>query len=251
MSSWAGRRKLFIGGVTAIIILGAVGFSAYKFFYVAPTCFDGFKNGDETGLDCGGSCERLCPSEFLAPRVSWTTFEQLAPGLYNIAAYVVNPNAEGEAYGVPFNVILYDKEGVQIAQTTGSVHIPPNRNTLAFVGPLNVGKRIPYRAFFEFSASPDWIKSVDRLKTIAPGEKNYTEDANTSSLLVTLKNISVTPLGKMSVYAILSDVNSNIIGFSKTIVDGIDGKSTALAPFTWPKSHDGKVISIEVLPVAE
>lgn len=28
---------------------------------LAPTCFDGAMNGDETGIDCGGSCPSACP----------------------------------------------------------------------------------------------------------------------------------------------------------------------------------------------
>ncbi|WP_437836422.1 hypothetical protein [Sorangium sp. So ce1153] len=27
----------------------------------APTCDDGVKNGDETGVDCSGGCPRRCP----------------------------------------------------------------------------------------------------------------------------------------------------------------------------------------------
>ncbi|MFK7781718.1 ASPIC/UnbV domain-containing protein, partial [Psychroserpens sp.] len=27
-----------------------------------PTCFDGIQNGDETGIDCGGSCPDVCPT---------------------------------------------------------------------------------------------------------------------------------------------------------------------------------------------
>jgi hypothetical protein len=29
-----------------------------------PTCDDGFQNGDETGVDCGGSCPNVCPTCF-------------------------------------------------------------------------------------------------------------------------------------------------------------------------------------------
>ncbi|PHJ24936.1 sushi domain (scr repeat) domain-containing protein [Cystoisospora suis] len=29
-----------------------------------PSCFDGIRNGDETGVDCGGSCTQVCPSCF-------------------------------------------------------------------------------------------------------------------------------------------------------------------------------------------
>jgi len=37
-----------------------------QFLYIletepAPTCTDGYQNGDETGVDCGGSCPDICP----------------------------------------------------------------------------------------------------------------------------------------------------------------------------------------------
>ncbi|KEP64201.1 UNVERIFIED_CONTAM: sushi domain (scr repeat) domain-containing protein [Hammondia hammondi] len=34
------------------------------FSCVKPTCSDGARNGDETGVDCGGSCPQACPSCF-------------------------------------------------------------------------------------------------------------------------------------------------------------------------------------------
>jgi len=251
MSSWSSKRRLAYGGTLAVIVLAIIGYIVFSFFYKAPTCFDGIKNGNETGVDCGGSCQRLCPSAFLAPSVPWTSFEEQAPGFYNAAAYIVNPNNTGKAVSVPFHVVLYDSSGQEITDTPGFVSIPPHRNTLAFLNSISVGQKIPYRAFFEFTSSPNWQKSSDSLAALAIGDKRYTEDSSGSSLLVTLKNMAVAPLGKMSVYVVLSDINSNIIGFSKTIVDGISGLSYVQAPFTWPTNRHGKVISIEVLPVAE
>jgi len=223
--------------------------------YEAPTCFDRIQNGNEHGIDCGGSCERLCPSAFLAPSVAWTSYEALAIGYYNAAAYIINPNPEGEALNVPYRIVLYDVNGEQIIDMPGTVDIPPHRNTLAFLGPIPVGKRVATKAFFEFTCGDRcmeyWRKKSDTLATLSIGEKNYTEEGSGSSLLVTLKNTVVKPIGRMSVYAILSDARSNIVGFSKTIVDGIAGLGVVQPAFTWPINRQGKVISIEVLPVAE
>jgi len=234
-----------------VITLAVVGYIVFSFVYKAPTCFDGLRNGNETGVDCGGSCQRLCPSAFVSPSVSWTSFEELAPGLYNASAYIVNHNDTVEAIGVPFHIVLYDSSGQEIVDVPGTVHIPPHRNTLAFISSIPVGQKVPYRAFFEFTGTPDWKKRSDTLTSLAIGNKKYTEDVSGSSLMVTLKNTAVAPLGKMSVYVILSDINANIIGFSKTIVDGIAGLGSVQAPFTWQENRRGKVISIEVLPVAE
>lgn len=251
MSSWSRRRKSIYAFIVAVVLLGAIGLPAFLHFYKAPTCFDGLKNGNERGIDCGGGCERLCQSSFLPPSVAWARFAQVAPNLYNVAAYIVNPNVAGEADSVPYHLALYDDRGILITDTTGTVTLPPHRNTLAFQGSVSTGKRVPAKALFEFTAPPDWYKQADTLSSLTIGDKKYGEDAGGASLLVTLGNASVSPIGRLTVYAALYDKDGNALGFSKTIVDGIPGKRTATAPFTWPQGFSGKVISIEVLPVAE
>jgi len=34
-----------------------------NYSFTVTSCFDGSKNGDETGVDCGGSCSLVCPAE--------------------------------------------------------------------------------------------------------------------------------------------------------------------------------------------
>lgn len=48
----ANSRVLFDMGAAA----GFVGIDNVSLMVVTPTCSDGVKNGDETGIDCGGSC---------------------------------------------------------------------------------------------------------------------------------------------------------------------------------------------------
>ncbi len=251
MTSWSQRRKLIYGGIAALVVCAAIFLLAFFFFYKAPTCFDGVRNGNEQGVDCGGSCQRLCPSAFLAPSVSWTRLEQVAPGLYNVAAYVINPNPTAGAALVPYHVILYDDQGVEITEYDGTMTLPPHRNALAFNGAVSTGKRIPSRALFELTAAPNWLSEADPLAALSVGDKTYSEDASGASLSVVLKDTAVDPVGRTSVYAVLYDKDGNALGFSKTILDGIPAYGSAVAPFTWPSSFGGAVISIEVLPVAE
>jgi hypothetical protein len=234
-----------------VIFLAVSGLIGFKVFYKAPSCFDGIQNGDEQGIDCGGSCQRLCASAFLPPVVSWSRLENVAPGLYNVATYIINPNAKAGSAPVPYRVILYDKDGVEITEYTGTIGLPPQRNTLAFRGAVSTGKRIPARVLFEFAQAPDWKVQTDPLKAISIGKKDYSEDSTGASLIVELDNKAVDQIGPTDVYAVLYDKDGNAIGFSKTVIDGITGYAAATAPFTWPTSFDGKVISIEVLPVAE
>ncbi len=251
MSSWSQRRKSVYALIVAVVVIGGIGVPAFYFFYKAPTCNDGIQNGSEKGVDCGGRCERLCQGAFYQPAVGWTRFEQVAPGLYNLAAYIENRNTTGEAKNVPYKFTLYDDRGVIISDTSGMVTLPPHRNTIAFKGAVNLSKRIPAKALFEFTEAPDWYQKPDSLAAIAVGEKKYEEDDQGSSLTVSMKNTSVYKLKNISVYVVLYDAEGNALGFSKTILDEIPPQGSAIAPFTWPINRHGRVISIEVLPVVE
>lgn len=251
MSSWSKRRRTLYATVVVVFLVGAVIVPTFLIFYHAPTCTDGKQNGSETGVDCGGSCQRLCQSSFLPAKIGWTRFEEVAPSLYNVAAYIVNPNTEGEAIDAPYRMTLYDARGVPITETMGTVTIPPHRNTLAFQGAVSVGKRIPAQALFEFIGAPNWHKRVDPLSRLTTGETKYTEDAAGSSLTVELTNTDVQPLSGLAVYVVLYDAEENAIGFSKTVLDEIPPQGKTIAPFTWQINRGGKVISIKVFPVVE
>lgn len=252
MSAWSQKRKFTYVSIIVIFIIVVIGIPTFLWLYKAPTCTDRIQNGNEQGVDCGGSCPRLCASAFLTPSVAWTRFEKVTDGLYNVSAYIVNPNIDAGANNVPYHIALYDKEGVLIVDKTGFMTIPPHRNSLAFLPAVSTGKRVPAKALFEFAAIPNWRKKQDTLTKLIIKDKKYIEENYGSSLSVTLENPTVNPIGKMSVFAVLYDKDGNAIGFSKTIIDTIKPKSSVLAPFTWPivRGKD-RVISIEVLPVAE
>jgi len=253
MSSWSQRRKrLYISVIVVVIAVPAV-FLAYHSFYTAPTCFDGLMNGTEQGIDCGGACQKLCASAFLPPRFDWARFEKVAPGLYNLAAYIENPNGGAGARNVPFHMTLYDSRGVKIADVPGTVTLPPHRNTLAFLPAVRVGENIPVATSFEFkfTSTPDWQKEADPLKNLVITDKQFVDDGAGSSLEVTLMNNNVKPIARFNVYVVLYDKDKNAVGFSKTVIDGMAGNAVTQAPFTWSNNHGGSVISQEILPVAE
>jgi len=251
MATWSTRRKFIYGGslvaVGSAIIFGIF----FSLFYKAPTCNDGIKNGKEQDVDCGGTCIKLCQSAFLPARIEWggAKFEKVADGLYNAASYVVNPNTNGAALQVPYKFSLYDNQGILIAEREGVLAIPAHRNTLAFESAISTGKRIPVKATFEFLRTPQWFKSHDTLDGLAVIEKKYNEDEKSSSLEVMLENRNLTAYKKIIVNVVLYDINGNAIGFSRTNIDEIaPNGGREMAPFTWPMSRGGRVVSVEVLP---
>ena len=249
--SWSSNRKTLYFIIVLFVIIVLIALPIFFLVYKAPTCFDGKRNGNETGVDCGGSCSRLCASAFLPASVSWSRYEEIAPSLYNLAAYIINPNPEGEAKNVPFKFSLYDNHGIPIEEYTGYVDLPPHRNSLAFIGAINVKNRKIGKVTFEFTDAPQWRKRVDPLSSLVISAKDYSEDESGSSLMVGLKNTGSSPINKITVFAVLFGGDGNALGFSKTVVDGIYSGQTTTAPFTWPIDRKGEVVSIEIIPVAE
>jgi len=252
MASWSSRRRTAYGTLAVVILAAAIGVPAFLFFYKAPTCSDGIQNGDEQGIDCGGSCTRLCMSAFLPlPSPSWVRFVPAGPGIYNLAAYIVNPNPQAGALAMPYSFELLDNQGITLGTATGKADIPAGRNSLVFVSAIGTGPQTPVRATFRFMTDPAWYVGADPIASLLVTDKKYSEDRSGSALDVTLSNPTTRPISAVDVYAILKDKDGTVIDFSKTIVDGVPAEGTVVAPFTWPASHAGKVISIDVLSVPE
>lgn len=252
MATWSGRRKFLFGFIFIILAIAAIGVPAFLHFYTPPSCTDKTQNGDELGVDCGGSCTKLCSSSFIQiPGASWVRFREVAPQTYSIAAYIVNPNPRAAVDDVPYKITFYDKDGFDLRTINGTFSLTPGRSIVVFRTGVKITDQKPTRAVIEYPQSPDWYLANDKLINLSITDKRYKEDKNGSYLDVILKNDGNAPLSDLTIYAILKDADSNVIDFSQTIVDRIAPMSSAVAPFTWPASHNGEVISIEVVSVPE
>lgn len=248
MSSWSTRRRLayFLALIIAIALIAASVF--FVLFYKAPTCFDGKQNGSERGVDCGGSCTRLCPADFAAPKIQWAYSQKVVSGVYNSLAYVENPNPSVEATNLDYVFRLYDTSGVLVAERTGSAFVPAGQKLAIFEGGIRTGERIPYRTTFEFTSEPAWrqgaqlsklrVVSVDASEGVSPRAE------------ARVKNEATFTQGPLDAFIVLYDVNGNRVAFSKTVVDSIAAGQTATLSYTWPEAFLKPIVKKEVLLVA-
>jgi len=247
MNSWSSRRKLwYLLGFLLVVILALV-VLYFFFFYKAPTCFDNRQNGGEQGIDCGGKCKKLCQSSYLNPQFLWggAKFEKVNEGIYNLGAYVVNPNSMGGASNVQYKFSLYNSKGDLIAQRSGKTSLPAHRNILFFEPLVKTNSEVPIKVTVEFTNTPQWFKSHDNLDGLIIVNKKYIEDEKSSTLQVILENKSLIQYNNLIVSAVLYDNENNVIGFSNTKIDTIYAKGgQETATFTWPEGRKGKVTSI-------
>ena len=115
MSVWSAKRRFLYGGsfILALILVGAGVF--WRVFYHAPTCSDNTKNGNETGIDCGGNCLKICTPDALKPVVLWAKIFNISGDLYTAVAFVQNPNINSKNPSAEYHFSIFDENGKHLS----------------------------------------------------------------------------------------------------------------------------------------
>ncbi len=243
--TWSGRRKALytsVGGVLALMLLI---FVYQALFSAPPICNDGVQNGDEHGVDCGGSCALLCAGESRAPVVLWARAFEAAPQTYTAAAYVQNNNPGAGARRVAYTFQLFDQDNKLVVDRAGVADLPPVPTIPIVETGIHVGFRSVSRAIFSFSSDPEWRKAGALPKLAVSGQKLA---ADASRLEATVSNDSFSDV-RAAAAAVLFDAEGVARAASKSTVV-VPARSSVPIVFTWGQPAGGIVrAEITLLPL--
>ncbi|MCA9365199.1 MAG: hypothetical protein KC736_04875 [Candidatus Moranbacteria bacterium] len=98
--------------ISYIVLFSLIGLLIYQSTKPDPTCFDGRKNQDEIGVDCGGVCG-VCPEVPNAKDLSVveTAIVPAGQGSYKALIVVQNPNEQYGARDFLYTVTVRDSAG--------------------------------------------------------------------------------------------------------------------------------------------
>src|SRR3989344_5605526 len=113
--SWSLKRRLIYIAIVLGIVFFTIVIPSFLNFSKEPSCVDKKKNQDEKGIDCGGSCLKICESETSLPSILLSQAFEVAPGVYNALVLVENSNINSESNSASYIFILKDNEGNIIA----------------------------------------------------------------------------------------------------------------------------------------
>ena len=223
----------------------------YPVFNKAPTCFDYKQNGDEKGVDCGGSCEVACLSEVTPLSVVWARSFKVVAGRYNAVAYLVNHNKNKVVDKISYKFRFADQDNIYIGKREGTAFVPAGSTFAIFEPGIEMGNSVPVYTTFEFTQAPLWHvvsdKKLNQLKILI--SNIVLENENTSpKLSATLKNESIFTIPNLGAVAILYDGAGNAISASRTYVSDFSPLQQVQVNFTWPEPFSTAVVAKEILP---
>ncbi len=242
---WALMRRLQYGSLYfSVLAMLAIGVY-YTQFYTAPTCFDAVMNGGEEGIDCNGSCVRICEFSVEQPEVIWAKSFEVVPGQYNAIAYVENHNVGAGVERLEYIMRLYDDRG-QITERRSFTSLPENGTYPIFEGRIDTQGRVPTNTTLDIVTPNVWVpSSFDRAQFRTVSHELIGVDTE-PRLRVQLENSSLFEAENVEVVATVFDSYGTALTSSRTYVPRINGRSTSEIVFTWPQPIAKTLRSCEV-----
>lgn len=250
MNQWSRGRKRIILLLVFFVLVILIGVPVFFLFYRPPTCLDGKQNGDETGVDCGGSCQLLCVAESLPlilkgdPRVL-----RVAEDTFETVVLVENPNANAEVYRAGYIIKLYDARGIiPLKVIEGETFVPKGATIAIFEGPFSLEGVVPTRATFEWKReSLVWRKNPMQIPRLVVADSNLSREDTRPRLDASIENMSLESVSNIDLVALVSNETGNIFAASRTFIDTLPAGSRAPAVFIWPKPFTERSLSVNII----
>ncbi|MEK7642523.1 MAG: vWA domain-containing protein [Patescibacteria group bacterium] len=237
-SNWASRRKKFYLLGIVLCLTAFCFFIFAQFWYTKPSCSDGVRNGEERGVDCGGSCLRICSSDAREPIMRWDPrlFEVL-PGLWSMVVYVENPNVNIDAVYVPYKILISGENNTVLYERDGATVLPKNKTVGVFEGSITFANNSkPKRVLFDIEKDKIvWKKSSDTEKLVSITHSPLLRLESTPRVEAQVENKSIQDIKNIELVAVIFDGKDNAIATSRTFIDRLKKGEKALIFFTWPQ----------------
>lgn len=244
------KRFVIASAYFLVIVLLAVG-AYYAFFKAPETCFDGKRNQNESGIDCGGVCQAVCKENVIGTdlEIREIVFVPGNNGQYDILGKLYNPNDEIGASSFAYVAELRDSAGTVLATRSGTGYILPQENKYIFELNL-VTPTVPANASLRISEI-EWARfsGYQEKPSINIYQKRYgqiSSGVGFGEAYGLLSNESPYDFRSIIVRVILRDGNGNPLAFNSTEMRTVRSHEERDFRLVWPSAFPGTVEKVEM-----
>jgi Mg-chelatase subunit ChlD len=230
---WAVWRRIQYT-IGFFVMMGCVStLSYYVFFYQPGNCFDSIMNEGETGVDCGGTCVRICALSLTPPVIEWADSFKIADGQYNAVAYIQNKNAAAGTPELSYTFQLFDGD-TMVAERKGTTVLPPNSEYPIFEGRIYTNGKNVTNTKLILDPADMWVPASLGREQFQTSNLNLSGVDVKPRLDVKIENTKLTTADNVEVVATLFNEAGKAVTASQTFIDALDGRTTKDIVFTWP-----------------
>lgn len=243
---WAFWRQLQYGFGFCTVVALIFWWIYFANFYNPANCFDGVMNGQETGIDCGGQCVRICAFEVTPPRVLWAQSFKVTGDQYNAVGYIENSNKIASSPEVEYTFLLYDKSGEVIVERSGKTVLPPDSEYPIFEGRISTDGRVPDKTELIIRNPNMWQPATVGRDQFQVNDRRLYDTDSRPRLEAIIENKELIEAKDVEVVATIFDARGNALTSSRTFVNIFAPRSEEKAVFTWPEPIAKTIRSCEV-----
>lgn len=242
---WAKKRRMVYGGSFGGVMLVFLSIFFFSVLYEPPNCFDLDQNGGEGGVDCGGTCVRICEADVIPLKVLWVEAFKISPGKYNAVAYIENRNTDRGVAKVPYVIRLFDDAG-EILNREGVTEMPPDVTYPIFEGQIQTNERVPTHATIELGSDLVWVPARQNGERYMTERRELTGADKKPIITAVIKNESREEAKEVDVVATIKNSQGVPLTASRTKVPIFGGEATKQVTFTWPEPIAKTIRTCEV-----
>ena len=233
--SWTKERKTFVTFIFGVCVVGIAALFTVPLLIEYPTCTDTKRNGNETGIDCGGSCSKICKNPESTIRIAWERSVRTSESTYDAVAYIENNDNESAPRRVKYKATFFDASGSIIDTRDGESLIRAGAGTALYVPSIVTEKRIIAQTRFELTevSSLERVTNQNTVKAVQVIEEPFDNLTGTPRLTIKVENDLFDDVNNIDVVALLYDTEDTLIAVGKTFIEKIPARGTAPAYFTW------------------
>lgn len=241
------KRMLITLIYLAIFFL--LGWLFYSWLKPAPTCMDGKKNQNETGIDCGGTC-KACEKTYQTQDliIKEKAFVPSGQGEYDAMIRISNPNNQIAGSSFSYVLKLKDANGSVLAERSGRNFILPVESKYIIETNLKTGivpaqievstSDAVWEEFFGYER-PE-LNIYSRQYALVSSGIGYSEAKGL------LRNESPFDFNSVRINVVLRDAGGQPIAFNKTEMNTINAGEQRDFRLLWPVSFPGEVQGVEM-----
>lgn len=198
-------------GLIFLGIIALLGFGVRSLSTPVVTCFDSIQNQNETGVDCGGICAKLCTPSLAPLKIKDTWLfnigNTMAGTEYDVLFRVINGNPNFGSGQTAYQLTLYDESRNSVLTQAGDFYILPGQAKYVYL-PLPAVKAVATRAEVKILSANWQMIGSDFNQNLPLTVKNYdyhlaTQPGRATELSGTMRNDSDFALEQVDLVVVL------------------------------------------------